>query len=394
MENLDRKEIIPPEEEPQKGLNLNRYGRALLGWIRISWKAIGHISWKEIQRIAWKVTQRLISQFLTLIDYLRGTETFKVKEDIRAAFGQLRLRRIAMMGAGVLLLMYLVTGFYMVNPGEEAVERFFGGVVKEGITEGIHYRLPWPFQQVDKVNVSEIRSEGVGLLLPEHKALHSSPNKIQILTGDENIVDLQMVIQYRVTDPAKYLFKVDYRDCLLINEAARYAVTGIGSNMLVDNILTVAKDEIQRMVQAETQRLLDAYESGLTIVTVNINKMYPPDQVAGAFLDVASAREDRLRAISEAASYRNSLIPPAKGEAERLLREAEGYQVSAVKQAQGDTERFLQMLAEYQKKDGNPSSDITRTRLYLEAMERILPRVKKYIVNAAKGGKLNVRFFE
>ncbi|MFH0884816.1 MAG: FtsH protease activity modulator HflK [Candidatus Micrarchaeota archaeon] len=378
MENLGQNEVPPQEEKPQRRVNLDKYGRLLRGWLRSS----------------WKVTQRVISQFLILINYLRRAETFKVKEDIRAAFGHLRMQRIAMMGVGVLLLMYLVSGFYMVNPGEEAVERLFGRVVKEGITEGLRYRLPWPLQQVDKVNVSEIRSEGVGLILPEDKVLHSSPEKIQILTGDENIVDLQLVIQYRITDPAKYLFKIDYRDCLLINEATRYAVTGIGSNMLVDKILTVAKDEIQRMVQSEIQSLLDAYDSGLTIVTVNINKMYPPDEVAGAFLDVASAREDRLRTVSEAESYRNSLIPPAKGEAERLLREAEGYQVSTVNQTQGDTERFLQMLAEYQKRDGNPSSNITRTRLYLETMEKILPGVKKYIVDSAKGGKVNLRFFE
>ncbi len=378
MENLGQNEVPPQDQKQQTGLNVAKYRRVLLRWIRVSWKA----------------AQRIVSQFFILINYLRRAETFKVKEDIRAAFGHLRVRRIAMLGAGVLLLMYLVSGFYMVNPGEEAVERLFGRVVKEGITEGLHYRLPWPFQQVDKVNVSQILREGVGLLLPEDKALHSSPEKIQILTGDENIVDLQMVIQYRVTDPAKYLFKVQYRDCLLINEVARYAVTRIGSNMLVDDILTIAKEEIQRMVQTETQRLLDAYESGLTVVTVNINKMYPPDEVAEGFRDVASAREDRLRTINEAESYRNSLIPPAKGEAERLMREAEGYQTSTVNQAQGDTERFLQMLAEYQKRDGNPSPDTTLTRLYLETMEKILPRVKKYIVNSSKGGKMNLRFFE
>lgn len=378
MENQEQKEIPPQEDKPRKGLNRDQYGRVLRGWLRVSSEAA--------QRFAW--------QILPLIRGLRRDETFKAGGDIRAAFGHLRMRRIAMMGAGVLLMMYLVSGFYMVNPGEEAVERLFGRVVKEGIAEGLHYRMPWPFQQVDKVNVSQILREGVGLLLPEDKALHSSPEKIQILTGDENIVDLQMVIQYRVTDPAKYLFKVQYRDCLIINDVARSAVTRIGSNMLVDEILTIAKEEIQRMVQAETQRLLDAYESGLTVVTVNINKMYPPDEVAEVFRDVASAREDRLRTVSEAESFRNSLLPPAKGEAERMIREAEGYQAGAVNQAQGDTERFLQMLAEYQKRDGNPSSDITRTRLYLETMEKILPRVKKYVVNSAKGGKMNLRFFE
>jgi len=378
MENLGQNEVPPQEEKQQTGLNVAKYGQVLVGWIRVSWKTV----------------QRIVSQCFILINYLRRAETFKVKEDIRAAFGHLRMRRTAMMGAGVLLLMYLVSGFYMVNPGEEAVERLFGRVVKEGITEGLHYRLPWPFQKVDKVNVSEILRECFGLLLPEHKGLHSSPDKVQIVTGDENVVDAQMVIQYRITDPSKYLFKVDYRHYQLINEVVRYAITRIAGNMAVDEILTIAKEEMQRMVQTEAQRLLDAYESGLTLVSININKMYPPDEVADAFRDVASAREDKLRTVNEAESYRNSLIPPAKGEAERLMREAEGYQASTVNQAQGDTERFLQMLAEYQKREGNPSPDTTLTRLYLETMEKILPKVKKYIVNSSKGGKMNLRFFE
>ena len=246
---------------------------------------------------------------------------------------------------------------------------------------------------MDTINVSEVQREGIGMLLPEHRGMHSSPDALQILTGDENIVDVQMVIQYRITDPAKYLFNVDYRPYQLINEAVRYAVTRIGSYKLVDEILTTAKEEIQRMVETEAQRLLDAYESGLTIVTVNINKMYPPDEVADAFRDVASAREDRSRAINQAEGYRNSLIPPAKGEAARLIREAESYRAEVVSKAQGEADRFLAMLAEYRKATANGSTDVTAERLYLETMEKILPRVRKFIHNADAQGSLSLRFF-
>ncbi|MFQ5870457.1 MAG: FtsH protease activity modulator HflK [Candidatus Zixiibacteriota bacterium] len=364
------------EENRQPDLNGAKFRRMLGDWGQRAWGGV----------------QKVLSKGQTF--FARLWETVKIKGDIQRAFAHLRPRRIAVLVLVVLLGLYLASGSYVVNPGEEAVERLFGRVVKEGITEGLHYRLPWPFQQVDKVNVSEIQREGIGLLLPEHRGVHSSPNKIQILTGDENIVDVQMVIQYRITDPAKYLFKVDYRPYQIINEVVRYAVTRIGSSMLVDEILTIAKEEIQRMVQAEVQRLLDAFESGLSVITVNINRMYPPDEVADAFRDVASAREDRSRTINQAEGYRNSLIPPAKGEAERMIREAEGYKAEVINRAQGDTQRFLQMLAEYRRSGSSTSLDVTLERLYLETMEKILPRMKKYILNSNSEGKMNLRFFE
>ncbi len=369
----------PQPEKPRQGIDWEKYLHKLGDW----------------SRRARKDAQKVFLKTATIFTRLQEAgKRFKIKEDLRKAFGHLRPRRIAALTMLALLALYLASGVYMVNPGEEAVERLFGRVIKEGITEGLHYRLPWPFQQVDKVNVAEIRREGIGMLLPEHRGVHSSPGKIQILTGDENIVDVQMVIQYRINDPAKYLFRVDSRPYRIINQVVRYAVTRIGSNMLVDDILTIAKEPIQRMVQAETQRLLDAYKTGLSVVTVNLNKMYPPEEVAGAFRDVASAREDKSRTINQAEGYRNSLIPPAKGQAERTLREAEGYEAEVINRAQGETQRFLQMLAEYRKTGGSASSDVTRERLYLETMEKILKKVKIYILDSNTRGKVNLRFLE
>jgi membrane protease subunit HflK len=174
----------------------------------------------------------------------------------------------------------------------------------------------------------------------------------------------------------------------------RYAVTRIGSSILVDEILTFAKEEIQRMVKAEVQRLLDEYQCGLSVITVNINRMYPPEEVADAFRDVASAREDKSRTVNQAEGYRNSLIPPAKGEAEQMLRQAEGYKEEVINRAQGETQRFLQMLAEYRNTKGNMSSNVTRERLYLETIEKILPQVKKYILKSDSDGNVSLRFFE
>ncbi|NHZ84622.1 MAG: FtsH protease activity modulator HflK [Planctomycetia bacterium] len=355
-------------------------------WQKVDWAKLsqGYLN-------ARKVVQTIFSKVRILVQRLR--ETTKIKEDIGKAFGHLHLRRIVALVVLVLFVLYLSSGSYLVSPGEEAVERLFGRVVAEGISEGLHYRLPWPFQQVDKVNVSEIKREGIGLLLQEHRGVHSSPEKIQILTGDENIIEVQLVIQYRISDPAKYLFKVDYRPYQIINEVVRYAITRIGSSMLVDEMLTIAKEEIQRRVQSETQRLLDAYQSGLSVVTVNIKKMYPPDEVSDSFRDVASAREDKSRIINNAQGYRNSLLPPAKGEAVRKIRKAEGYHAEVINRAQGETDRFLQMLAEYRKTSKNASTDVTRERLYIETMEKIFPKVKKYILDTEDGGKVNLRFF-
>ncbi len=375
-----------PEQNGQTSQEENRERR--LDWTK-HWHALRNISQK-----GWLKAQGWFSQILTFVGSARTAgDASQVKIDLQGAFGHLHPRRIVVAVLVVLLAIYLASGFYMVNPGEEAVERLFGRVVGEGITEGLHYRLPWPFQQVDKVNVAEVQREGIGMLLPEHRGMHSSPDTLQILTGDENIVDVQMIIQYRITDPAKYLFNVDYRPYQTINEVVRYAVTRIGSHMRVDEILTTAKEEIQRRVELEAQRLLDAYESGLTIVTASINKMYPPDEVANAFRDVASAREDRSRTINQAEGYRNGLIPPAKGEAERMLREAEGYQAEVVNKAQGEAERFLAMLDEYRKATSKGSTDVTVERLYLETMEKIFPKVKKFILNANSTGKVNLRFF-
>ena len=368
----------PEQETSEPAPDSGKYQRKLLDW----------------GKKGWQIAEKALSEAPAALARLReeGGKS-KIKEDIQGAFGHIRPGRIASLLALVLAALYTVSGVYIVNPGEEAVERLFGRIVGEGITEGMHYRLPWPFQQVDKVNVSEVQREGVGFLLPEHEGVHSSPDRLQILTGDENIVDVRMVIQYRITDPSKYLFEVDFRSYQIINDVVRSAVTSVGSNMLVDEILTVAKEEINRLVQAETQRLLDAYETGLTVLTVNIDQMYPPDEVADAFRDVAGARVDSSRTISQAEGYRNSVLPPAKGEAERMLREAEGYEAEVIDRAQGETQRFLQMLAEYRETGGSASPDVTRERLYLETMEKILPRTKKYILSSDGGGKINLRFF-
>lgn len=310
--------------------------------------------------------------------------------DVRAAFGHLRGRRLGRWGGVMMATVYVLSGVYVVNPGEVAVERLFGRVVRDSVGEGLRYALPWPFVRVDRVNIAEVQREEIGFTLPEHRGLHPAGAKVLALTGDENIVEVELIVQYRLIDPVRALFRVGTRPYLLINDVVRSSVTRIVGGMPVDAILTIGKEEVQRLIREDAQRRLDAYESGVRLVTVNAQKLYPPDAVADAFRDVASAGEDRARTISQAQGVRNSVIPEARGEAERLLREAEAYRVETLSRARGEAGAFLAALREYRQ----AGAEVTRQRLYVETMERILPRVKKYVVGPSNTGKVQLRVLE
>lgn len=317
-----------------------------------------------------------------------------VAGDLRKAFSHLNFKKLGLAGSGALVLLYLLTGIYVVNPGEEAVVKLFGKVVKERVGEGLHYRFPWPIETVDVVNISTIRREGIGIMLPEHKSIHSSPEVVQFLTGDENIIDIQAVVQYRIKDAPAYLYNVKYPPYLLINETVRSAITEIGGSMQVDEILTIGKERLQGLIRTKAQKPLDLYESGLQLVGINLNKVYPPEEVAEAFRDVSNAKQDKEKTINDAWGYRNTVIPQARGDAEKILREAEAYKIDVVNRAGGEASRFEKMLAEYEKNKEIYSADVTRSRLYLESMEKVMSRVKKYLVNTKNGGKLNLRILE
>lgn len=317
-----------------------------------------------------------------------------VQGDVRRAFANLSFRKI-FIGSGLLaVLLYVLSGVYVVNPGEVAVVRLFGKEVDQGINEGMHYRLPWPFQEVDIVNVATVRREGIGVLLPEHESIHSTPEVIQFLSGDDNIVDIQAVVQYRIKDASAYLYNVDYRDCQLINEVIRSSITEIGGGMLVDDILTIGKERLQELIQGKAQGVLDRYGSGLELVGINLNKVYPPEEVAEAFRDVSNAKQDREKTVNDAWGYQNTVVPQARGDAARILQEAEAYKIAAINKAGGEAGRFTQMLAEYEQDRQKGVTDVNVTRLYLESMEKVMAKVKKYIVDPQDGGKMNLRLLQ
>lgn len=314
-------------------------------------------------------------------------------EDLGKAFSHLSVKFVIW---GLILLsitVYFLSGIYVVNPGEQAVVKRFGRVIPVTITAGAHYRLPWPVDSVAKVNVKEVRREGVGTHLPEHEHPFYSPEKIQILTGDENIINVEAIVHYRIKDAARYLYNVNFSSERLIRGVVGSALVKLIGNMAVDDILTIEKLQAQSRILWQAQKALDNYDSGLQITTFNIKAIIPPMEVADAFRDVTTAREDKERMMNQAEGYRNSVIPEARGKAQARLSGAESYRIEVVNEAKGDARKFESILAEYQKNRKIYTEDVTRYRLYLETMEKILPRVRKFVVNSTKKNqKVNLKF--
>ncbi|MBE2224825.1 MAG: FtsH protease activity modulator HflK, partial [Anaerolineae bacterium] len=229
---------------------------------------------------------------------------------------------------------------------------------------------------------------------PEEGHEHPEPpSKLQVLSGDTNVIDIELIVQYQVRDPADFLVNVEYAPYLLIRDVARQAVTDLLSRQPVDAILTTERQSLQQEIQTEMQRRLDAYGSGLAVVGINLQKAFPPDEVADAFTDVNSAREDKARAINEADGYANSTIPEARGQAQQVMADAQSYRSDALGQANGTAQAFVSVLAEYEDNSQIYGEDVTRYRLYLETLEQILPRVQVYIVDNENGGGVNLRLF-
>ncbi len=194
-----------------------------------------------------------------------------------------------------------------------------------------------------------------------------------------------MNIQYRIKDASDYLFNVNSPDSL-VAYAARAAVTELFGGMLVDDLLTVAKAQIQKKIASKAQRMLDAYKTGLHIINVNLQEVNPPREVAQAFRDVASAKEEREEKINKAQGYWNSVIPEARGKAHKMISDAEGYREEVINRSSGDAEKFLAMLREYHR-----AKDVTEYRLYLETIEKILAKAKKFVVDSKKE-RVNLKF--
>ncbi|HMD70212.1 MAG TPA: FtsH protease activity modulator HflK [Bryobacteraceae bacterium] len=270
---------------------------------------------------------------------------------------------------------WALSGVYIVAPDQQAVETLFGKVVAPRVLPGLHYALPWPIEKVAKLKVRQLQRLVVGGGLPDGALGRTQPLASQFITGDQNIINLRVVVQYSVGVPADYLFQTGDPAQVLgavveAEMARRVAHRG------VDAVLTTEKAAIQDEVRASAQELLNRYRSGVRLSTVNIESVTPPPEAAGAFREVASARADTARIVSDAEGYTNDLIPKARGQARQLLEEAAAYREKKINEALGDAARFNLIAAEYAK-----AASVTAQRLYIETMEQVLPRIRKLIVD-------------
>ncbi len=279
--------------------------------------------------------------------------------------------------AGAVVIVWLATGFYTIQPGEEGVVTRFGRVVRI-TTAGLNYHLPWPIEALQKVNVAEIRRLEIGFrsnpLRPSLVRL--VPAESLMLTGDENIVSAQLTVQYRIKDPEKFLFRL--RDPVTTLQAAtEVALRSRVGNTTIEEVLTVGRDRVQNETQAFLQQLMDTYESGIQVTEVKLQTVEAPREVKDAFDEVVRAREDREKLINQARGYREDLIPKARGEVQEILEAAEAYKQERTLKAKGDGARFDSVLTEYRK-----APEVTRERMHLETIERVLPNVEKIIIDA------------
>ncbi len=282
----------------------------------------------------------------------------------------------------LLLVIWILPGtFYFVEPDEEGVVTTFGKFSRT-TSPGLHFKFPSPIEHADTPKIRQIQRAEIGFRATASGQVQRVQAESLMLTGDQNIVDINLVVQYRITDSVAYLFNVQ-RPLKLVRDTAETVIRGIVGSRKIDEALTTGKADIQITSQAQIQSLLDFFQAGIQIVTVQLQGVNPPEQVAGAFKDVVSAREDKERMINEAQGYRNAVIPEARGRSAQILREAEAYREEKIKRAEGDAKLFNYQYAEYKK-----APDITRKRIYLETMEEILPTINKFIMGDQKQGVL------
>ena len=281
---------------------------------------------------------------------------------------------------GALVLIWLGTGFFIVQEGQQAVITQFGRY-HGTVGAGFNWRLPYPLQRHETVNATQIRSVDVG---GDAVMRATGLRESAMLTEDENIVEIKFAVQYRLSDARAFLFNSrDPEDA--VRKAAETAVREVVGKMRMDAALAEERDQIGPRVRTLMQSILDRYELGIEVVGINLQQggVRPPLEVQAAFDDVLKAGQERERAKNEAEAYANEVVPRAKGTASRLLQEAEGYKARIVAQAEGDAQRFKLVQAEYAK-----APQVTRERMYLETMQQVYGNVSKVLVDGKQGSNM------
>jgi membrane protease subunit HflK len=308
-----------------------------------------------------------------------------IVDDLRKRAAALGSRRITIIIVGALLLIFLWSTWFTVQPEETGIVQRFGAVDRT-VGPGLHFKFPDGIERVRLVPTARVLKEefgfGTAATGAGGRTQYAADKKAfkdvsLMLTGDLNVIDVQWIVQYRIEDPVRYLFRVR-ESPQTIRDIAEAVMRRVVGNRLGSDVLTVGRVAVSTEVKEEMQKILSAYETGVRLVTVELQDVTPPDTVKPAFNEVNEARQDRERTINQAQEQANKEIPKARGEATRTITEAEGYAVERVNRANGEATRFRAILADYQR-----APEVTRRRLYLEAIGSILPEAKAlYIVDS------------
>jgi len=283
--------------------------------------------------------------------------------------------------AAVALLLWVMTGLYVVAADEEAVVLRFG---QHSDTKGpgLNWHFPYPIESVEKLPVTRVQRLGIGFRDFGEGRIRKVPQESLMLTRDENIVDISFIVQYKIKSVENYLFNIDSAT-KTVRDAAESAIREVIGRTMIDDVLTTKKAEVEVETQELIQSILDEYKAGISVTTVKLQDVQPPERVIKEFKDVASAREDKERAKNEAQAYANQIIPNARGEAKKMILDAEGYQKEVVERATGEADRFGALLKAYRQ-----APEVTRKRLYIDTMQKVMSKVDKVIVNGSVAGNV------
>lgn len=285
-------------------------------------------------------------------------------------------------GAGLLIaivaFLWLVSGFFIVQEGQTAVVKTFGKY-SHSTPAGFNWRWPYPVQSHETVNVDTVRTVEVGY---RNNVRNKQPRESLMLTDDENIIDIQLAVQYRLKSASDWLFNNRDQE-EMVKQVAETAIREVVGKSKMDFVLYEGREQVAFDVNKLMQEIVDRYDSGVLITNVEMQTVQPPEQVQAAFDDAVKAGQDRERQKNEGQAYANDVIPRARGAASRLLQEAEAYRSQVVANAEGDASRFRQVLTEYQK-----APAVTRDRMYLETMQQIFANTTKVMVDTRNNSNL------
>jgi len=286
----------------------------------------------------------------------------------------------------VIIAIYLLTGIYTIGPSEVGLVKRFGRYVAT-VDPGIHYHLPAPIQSVVAVNVLEVRKEEIGFRTvspPPSPRYQTVETEALMLTGDGNIAHVEMIVQYRVKDAEQFAFNV-IDPKVIVKQAAEAVLREQVATRTLDETLTEERDVIGTDTIIALQSLLDVYGAGIVVGNVQLQDVKPPREVITAFDDVNSARQDKEKLINKAEEYAMDILPRARGQAQEIANQAVAYKQERIKRAEGDVARFLEVLTKYEL-----GEEVTRTRMYIETMESILPGMEKIILSREASGVLKL----